>query len=342
MYHLNFCITDKCNQNCIHCFVNPNQCNFNGLEENFIIGLCEKAFRFGLKSVHIFGGEPFLRPDLKNICEKLNELKINISIATNGHFLNPEQVEWIEKFNIFLTISLHGTEKIHDEIANMQGSFKTTLNNIKYLLNKKIKFAITTCVNKLNMESYPSLLQELTKIGIKNFIILYFSPIGRGMELIDYIISNEEWEQFIFDVQRFKWKLDPEIEISFEPSIFNRKYINLFTYRQQWASCQINYKNNFVIDANGDVYPCILLLRDKRYLLGNVLKSDIIEIYNKDLTLSINSAYDIPNTCLNCNLFDLCKSGCIAYKGKGNIDFRCNPQNKNYALLCPLFTKILY
>ncbi|MHA1268145.1 MAG: radical SAM protein [Candidatus Helarchaeota archaeon] len=342
MHHLNLCITNRCNQDCIHCYVNPNNPPFEELSQDYIVETINKASSHGLKSIHIFGGEPFLRKDLKNICNQLNQLGISISIATNGHFLNPSDFDWIKDYNIFLTVSINGPKEIHDKFANMPGSYEIVLKTVKNLVNTKIKFAITTCINKININYYKELIFNLSNLGISNYLILYFSPIGRGMDLIDYIVSNKEWESFVLDLQKFAHNLEHEIEISFEPSIFNRKNITYFTFQQGWNSCFIQSKEMFVLDANGDVYPCILLIRDKRFLLGNIKNIDLIDIYKKDLTTILREVLKIPSICIECDLLNLCKSGCIAYKGRNNLDFRCNPNKKNYALFCPLFTKILY
>ena len=344
MRHLNLCITNKCNQDCIHCYVNPNQGDIEDINKDVLVNFIENCVAIGLKSVHIFGGEPFLRHDLIDICNAFINLGLHISIATNGHFLNEDIIKWLKSNNIFLTITLHGLKDIHDRISKNPGSYDRTVANIKLALKNNLHFALTTCINKINAHSYYQLVREMANIGVKNFIILYFSPIGRGIELINEIMTNEEWENFIFEFQKLKMNLPLDIEISFEQSIFHKKYISYFTLRQGWShvcSCNITTKEMIVIDSNGDVYPCILLLRDRRFLLGNIKSLDLKNLM-ANFDDKLNNILIIPDTCLECSIFDLCKSGCIAYKGKDNLDFRCNPKLKNYALFCPLFTRELY
>jgi radical SAM protein with 4Fe4S-binding SPASM domain len=339
---LNFCITNHCNQNCIHCYINPNQEIYNELNKEIIKEIFISARNLGLKSIHIFGGEPFLRSDLKEICEFFYNNEIRISIATNGLFLNDENISWIKKYKVFLTVSVHGTREIHDKICNNPGSFDITVKNIISLKRANIDFAITTCINKMNLKTYFNLLNEFYHKNIRKFIILYFSPIGRGINLTKEIVSNKEWENFILEIGNFRNnnKLD-ELDLSYEMSVFKRDYVNYFTYSQDDKACNLE-SNVYVIDCNGDIYPCILLLRDKRFFLGNVRGKGLGNILKVDIQEVIKKSTKLSNHCLDCSLVSLCKGGCIAYRDNKYLDFRCDPNKKNYLLFCPLYTNKLY
>lgn len=339
---MNLCITNHCNQNCIHCYINPNQVVYNELNKEIIKEVFLSAKNLGLKSIHIFGGEPFLRSDLKEICEFLYKNEIKTSIATNGLLLNDENISWIKNYEIFLTVSIHGTREMHDKISNNPGSFDITVRNIIALKRAKIDFAITTCINKMNSKSYLDLLYEFYYKNIRKFIILYFSPIGRGINLTKEIMSNKEWENFILEIGNFRNKNNlEELDLSYEISIFNKDYVNYFTYNQEDKACNLESKV-YVIDCNGDIYPCILLLRDRRFFLGNIREYGLGEISKIDIKEVIKKSTKLPDYCLDCSLMNLCKGGCIAYRDDKYLDFRCDPNKKNYLLFCPLYTNKLY
>ncbi|MBD3227543.1 MAG: radical SAM protein [Candidatus Lokiarchaeota archaeon] len=342
MNHLNICITDRCNQDCVHCYVNPTNNSEDELEKESLIEIIKRLINFGLKSVHIFGGEPFLRTDLKEICQELSALKIRMSIATNGTYLYKESLEWIKQYNISLTITLNGTEIIHDRISNNPGSYKKIIENIKNATILNTNLAIATCINRLNFNNYDKLLGKITELGIKKFLIIYFSPIGRGIDLTQLILSNKEWEKFILKIQEVKNELYPDLEILYEPSIFNNKFWNYNLFKQRNYSCHIKSKEIFVLDYNGDLYPCFLLLRDRRFLLGNIKTDDIETLYKCNLDEIIIKKLEISEECLNCSYYNVCKGGCPAYKDNNYLDFRCDPNKKKYIPCCPFFTKILY
>jgi len=295
----------------------------------------------GLKSIHIFGGEPFLRDDLQFICQELTAREISISIATNAQFLDANNLQWIKDNNVFLAITLHGPQLIHDEITSNPGSFEKAIQSIKTALELEVNFAITTCINKKNVNNYKILINYCSNIGVKDYFVLYFSPIGRGNNLIQYIMSNTEWELFINDLQKFKHSLDSNIEISYELSVFQRKNITYLNYQYICNPCSIESKELFVIDSNGDVYPCLLLLKDPRFGLGNLKQIGLNAVLDSNLNKKIQNAVEIPTDCLNCSFLNLCKGGCIAYKNSQYLDFRCS-SSKDHILVCPLFSRILY
>ncbi|NHI92461.1 MAG: radical SAM protein [Candidatus Lokiarchaeota archaeon] len=326
---LNICLTNRCNQNCIHCYVDPGK-ELNELSVQKLEILIQELIKKGLESVHVFGGEPFLYNDLDKLLTFLGKSQLQSSIVTNATILRENILEIIEKYNIFLGITVHGTKKKHEKITNNAGSYEKVINFIKYVVRKEIQFGIMTCVHKVNIDDYLTMVAELAVIGVNNFFILYFSPLGRG-KINDLSLRNEKWLEFIRKVNDFR--LSSGLSFFYEPSIIKKessKHEKLFFYEA--FNCNARDYSQIVIDTNGNIFPCILLLENNKYHLGSIQDEQL------DLKKIIKK---IPITCSSCELIDEgCRSGCLAYLNEDGIDFRC--EKGKFLPLCPLVTYQLF
>jgi len=322
---LNLCISDECNQHCIHCYVDPKQDPKN-LTINDYKNIIHRLLKHGLENVHVFGGEPFLYKDLGELLEFLSEKNLKVSLVTNATLLNGEILDIIKKRDIFLGITLHGIREIHDEIAQNPGSYDKVMEFIDYCLLIDIDFGIMTCINKQNIENYLTMVNRLRKLGAKRFFILYFSPIGRG-RLKNLSIPNENWTNFLEKVKEFKTKTN--LEFYYEPSIIEPGDSKIHMFFEAYF-CNIYDNQQIVIDAKGDMYPCILLIKNEKYYLGSALDE---KLQIKPITK------ELPHECNACDLLKSnCESGCPAYYLE-STDFRC--KKGKYYPLCPLATYLL-
>ena len=322
---LNICLTDECNQHCIHCYVNPRQ-HANVLSINDYKTIVKRFLNQGLENVHIFGGEPFLYKELKALLEFLSEYQLHISLVTNATLLKKDVLKAIKEQNIFLGITIHGERGIHDEIAQNPGSHDKVMKFIKYCVLIDIDFGIMTCINKHNMINYLIMANNLSKLGAKRYFLLYFSPIGRG-NLKDLSIVNNDWLNFLEKVKIFK--SNSTLEFYYEPSVIKPGDDKAHMFFEAYY-CNIYDNQQIVIDAKGDMYPCILLIKNEKYYLGSAL-DDQLQIKPIKKT--------IPPDCNECELLKTnCESGCPAYYFE-STDFRC--KKGKYYPLCPLATYLL-
>ena len=68
------------------------------LEEK--LDLVEQAKELGVQKISIAGGEPFFSEDIFKFIEKCNDNNIDVSITTNGTFINKETMEKIRNLKI--------------------------------------------------------------------------------------------------------------------------------------------------------------------------------------------------------------------------------------------------
>lgn len=88
-------LTGSCNLKCRHCWINPHFEKNAGkcLPWNELKKIIQDAKEIGLSSVKLTGGEPFLHPEILGVIKGLKEMKLGVTIETNGTLIDEEAPE---------------------------------------------------------------------------------------------------------------------------------------------------------------------------------------------------------------------------------------------------------
>src|SRR5574341_28853 len=104
-------ITRRCNLTCEYClapFVEERE-----LSTNEIVKITAFLKNYGLKSVSISGGEPFVRKDVNELLEELNNLELFLTLTSNCTFLLDSNILALLKSKTRLKVSVHGNAVTH-------------------------------------------------------------------------------------------------------------------------------------------------------------------------------------------------------------------------------------
>lgn len=266
-----FLLTEDCNLRCKYCFEKHHQkvMSIEVLRAGLKY-LCLNAVKAGSSSFHsmVFGGEPFLQPDLVEETfrygyELQQEFGINFSagIVTNATIytkrLEKIILEYIDKFTINLQLSVDGVKEVHDMYRVTKagkGSFDKVAENIpkfKKLFEKKPQYlSIHGCINK---DSMPFLYENYK-----------FFKNDWGFEKIWFMPVHEEaWEAS--DVAMYRTELgkiadDIILKVTETKDL---SYINGYAPMDRCLSLNMKPstpcgagKTFISITADGDIYPC--------------------------------------------------------------------------------------
>lgn len=89
--YLRISVTDRCNLNCIYCRPKSqieHLSHFDILRYEEILEIIKVAQKLGIKKFRITGGEPLVRKGLVEFLEKLEKMKLDFSLTTNGILLS--------------------------------------------------------------------------------------------------------------------------------------------------------------------------------------------------------------------------------------------------------------
>lgn len=164
LVHLDLELTERCNNNCIHCYINQPAGDLKLKEKEFnteeIKNVLIEAARLGCLSVRFSGGEPLLREDFNELYVFARKLGLKVILFTNATLITPQLVELFNKIPPLkkIEVSVYGLTKIsYEAVTQVSGSFKAAFRGIDLLLKNKIPFVVKSAYlpkNKKEMSEF--------------------------------------------------------------------------------------------------------------------------------------------------------------------------------------------
>lgn len=282
MEKVTFLVTNKCNFICKHCFVNAGQAIKNELTEKEKYQAIDNLYDIGIKKLTFSGGEPLMDKKLFNYMSYAKNKGLIIGFLTNGMLLNDEKVKKLKELTDTFSISLY----TKDILGIDDNKYNKYLDKIFQVLTKlkEFEFTLTMLVSQTNKNEIYNLMKMLLKEKItpKTIRIYMITPLGRAKSNNE--LCTEEMNcTDILDAMPDEIKKS-NLKISYE-------YTSVKNEEIKKSECStdcpiIRYENNYInkfadphMDANGDLYLCGLLLRNKRYCIGNVIKDNKDKIF---------------------------------------------------------------
>lgn len=257
---IDIAITNRCNLNCKHCCVDANTVGSGEvMSTQEIKKNIKKVVASNPKSICLTGGEPLVRIDFEEILQYLREIfSGEIRLMTNGTLINEYFAKLISQNVDAVDISLDGIDEHTCSKIRGKGVFDKVVHAISLLQENGLKNISLSMV--LTKDNYPlrkefALLNEKLKTRA---VVRAFSPIGRGKKN-SMILNPGEHEKCIEHDREWN-KVAEDYHICCCGALNKELYIN----------------------AEGDIFPCGLLERNK-YILGNIRYIDNFqEFVNKE------------------------------------------------------------
>src|SRR5439155_13691860 len=121
-----FEVTHLCNLACEYCDRHTPLPNELTLDE--VLAVVREFVDMGMIGMTLDGGDPLVRPDIDQIVDELNRLRVRIVINTNGILIS-KKLESVRKAAL-VNVSLDGPERHHDSMRGA-GSFEKAVRGIR-------------------------------------------------------------------------------------------------------------------------------------------------------------------------------------------------------------------
>ena len=235
-----------------------------------ILSFHSEAAENGFKGCFIWGGEPLLRKDIKEILEHDRKLGWWVTMATNGTFLK-NRAEIVANNVNELLVSVDIPSEEHDKIRGQSGTFRRCVEGIRAVkaINPRCRIKICTVISNLNKHA----IKSLAEFAKKEKCQLNLQHIDRNLQrnpgMMKVEISMEKKKEINKEIIALKKQGYP--------------IMNSYTYLKQYQngknpySCRSQFMY-FTVWPNGDVNSC-----SNGSNLGNVLKSSVKEIIDSDI-----------------------------------------------------------
>jgi uncharacterized protein len=323
--------SSSCNLACSYCFyhdvANHRAIQSYGImKESVRLSLIKRAFDNGAKQVSFAfqGGEPTLAglDFYKSFVEEVNSFntrnaEVSYSIQTNGYILNDSWVRFLKDNEFLVGVSVDGPSYIHDSMrrtASKKATHERIMESIQLLQENDVNFNVLCVLSS----SVAGKIHEVHEYFMnQGFKYIQYIPCLNQMDETNqenpYALSIEEYKQTLntlFDY--YKENFDSGHYIS------DRLFDNYVRMGQGYSpeSCSLAgaCTTYFVIEANGDVFPCDFYSLDQ-YKIGNIIDHGYMEMYmSKTASCFRMESLPLSKKCQSCKHLDLCRGGCKRYK----------------------------
>lgn len=295
--HLTINLSNKCNLNCSYCYRDKKQKNEMSLAKAFeIIEYADKYYKINKNEI-VFSidltAEAFFDKDkIQVLYEKISEYKdhqkMRLWFMSNGTQISDDYIELIKKIPIDpFWISLDGPEEIHNanrKYYDNKGSFSDVMRNIEKLRDSNINIKISCVLTKLY--PYPDKLYKYFK-SLKVSEI-QMCPIRNGCKVSlnknDIITLKDSYKQLY--EQLFIEILDYDFSsvILLKDDFVLQPVVYMLLRIRQAGRC--TWGQEAIVSFNGDMYPCLYVIGNDKYKLGNISEKMKASDFLKPITVN--------------------------------------------------------
>lgn len=287
-----FDLTNNCNHNCPDCFGRKEK-KVSLTFEQIKKFIDEFADVFEAKSILVSGGgEPLIHPDFIKILYYIKNKGLKVALNTNGSLLNKDNAKAIIECCTYCRISLDaGTPEIYKRTHGVnQNMFQKVIKNIKMFvaLKKELKGDIAFGTGFLTS-------------GITKSDILNFFKISKecGVDFAQLRPLEGDFTKVDKELKKGKELYENE---NFKITASYHKYNHFDDEEKRPYKKCIGIFFNTVVTADFKVFVCLNHRQEKKYLLGDLNKQSLKEIWTSPRIIEVfnnMNLKDCPYFCRN-------------------------------------------
>lgn len=305
-------LTERCNYNCIHCYINLPYNDVHAeqreLSTDAIKRILIETVSLGCLSVRFTGGEPLLRKDFEELYVFTRRLGIKVLLFTNAALVTPDLAELFSRIPPLenIEVSIYGMKKSSWEaVTRVPGSYETAQRGINLLLKYKIPFIVKSAFlppNKCEIDAFetwtsaiPWMYKPLTYSMFFDLRCRRDAPHKNGLIKKLRVMPEEG----VGILARNKYYL-PQMRQ------FCAKFLRLVG--DTLFPCAVSYSNGACVDAYGYFQPCLPLRHpDCIYDIKRGLLKDALTNFLPQVRKMKASNPEYLSRCARCFLKRLCE-----------------------------------
>lgn len=184
-----FELTPRCNMNCRMCYIrmSAEEMHARGREitaEEWI-ALGRECRGQGMLFLLLTGGEPFLRPDFRDIYTELRNMGMLITINSNGTLLDEETVKWLAQMPpTRINITLYGgSNETYERLCGNPKGFDQATRGVRLVKEAGIPVVINASFTRLNAQDVDAIYDFAKELGVPVRPAVYmFPPVRNAKE----------------------------------------------------------------------------------------------------------------------------------------------------------------
>lgn len=290
--------------------------------------LVQRAFEFadGTVAFVFQGGEPTLMGidfyrTFFALVERYNIRKctVEVSIQTNGIFLDEEWFLFLRKRHVLVGLSFDGVPQIHDRYRVTEQGEGTSGAAIRAIYDMKrlgVEFNVLIVVTRDLACKARECYQFLKRLGVRYAqIIPALDPCGSDKCSQDYSLSRAAWEEFLiqlFDMWYGDFLRGRGVCITYFENIVYKMTGHPFLNCAMSGRCALQ----MVVESDGRVFPCDFYVSPE-WEMGNLKDAGFdVLISAPNAGRFLAESVEVGNNCRECRWRGLCYGSCRRYQMK--------------------------
>ena len=348
-----------CNLACEYCFYSDRkrlypECSMHRMSSQVLERVISSFMAIDMPhySFSWQGGEPTLMgTDFFRLAARLQRKYhigntiVSNGIQTNATLVDREMASCLAEHDFLVGGSLDGPAGGHDSHRRTdhgQPSHSRVMRGINYLKEYGAEFNILTVVSRSNVRQPGEIYHYLRDQG---FFFQQYIPCvefdGEG-EPLPYSITAEEWGSFLCGIYD-EWIGTDARRVSVR--LFDCVLMYLTSGRHYLCPMERDCRNYFVVEHNGDIYPCDFFVEEE-LKLGNIQRDTWEEMWNSRIYKEFGSRKSSWNPeCAACEFLPLCAGDCLKHrewgKGPDTLSWLCEGWKIFYAHALPGFKSLV-
>ncbi len=207
---------NSCNLTCQHCLVSSGPDGDRGLDGSRLLALIDEAATLGARRFYFTGGEPFLRPDVFDLVERVTRHHgRDLRVLTNGllfHGALLDRLREQDPSRLTLQVSLDGaTASVNDAVLGA-GTFERILEGVRRLVSAGFAPTISTVISRDNLTQMADMVRLVAEIGASSWHLLWIHKKGRSADLNGAFVAPTLLYEQLRNAQEEAERLDVAID----------------------------------------------------------------------------------------------------------------------------------
>ncbi|QIL20522.1 radical SAM protein [Thermomonas sp. HDW16] len=260
-------LTYRCNERCVHCYLDHE--DHGEMDTAEILALLDQMAAAGVFFLTISGGEIFMRPDLFEIVERARALGFSVKLKTNAVMVRAAKARRIAALGVdSVQVSLYSHDAAtHDDITKLPGSFKRTIEGVRFLRDAGVKVTLANVLMTQNADDYKQVQALADEMGVGYTVDATITPMMDGdRSIVSLNMDADRLTGVMRDATLLGDQADRVLAPPSGPTPLEEAYKTL--------PCSAGHTACYV-SPYGDVYPCVQF----PYKVGNVREQGFIDIW---------------------------------------------------------------
>jgi len=240
---------------------------------------------------------------------------VSNSLQTNATMIDGKLAEFLARYKFLVGVSLDGPADIHDRYritVKGHSSHSDVRKGVECLKRNKVEFNILTLVTAANVRKGREVYCYLREMGFYYHQYIPCVEFNRNNEPKPFTVSADEWGNFLCEIFDEWVRRDDMRKVSIR--LFDS--IIMLMVEGIYNECDMgrNCCQYFVVEYNGDVFPCDFYVEPEKKL-GNIRNDSWEKLQKSPAYLTFGQQKTAwNNKCSQCEYLLYCSGDCLKHR----------------------------